>query len=128
MEAWKTAWLGYEAMPPSAFPRALLEPMLTIADAWLLSNRGVRLLVEEWVPRAKAYEVMTGLLTTGFCRRNDQKRRVEPIPVVVQMLYETPPPSSVQDLRRQMRMAFAAAFRQWVLAYRQLGDDLVVAP
>src|SRR4051812_34900854 len=91
-EAWVDAWLNYKPMPPNLFPETLLRPMLDIADRWLSSKNGPRIQLEEFVSREESYNVMDGLLFSGFCRDRLQRQRTRPIPVTVQLLYRSPPP------------------------------------
>jgi hypothetical protein len=128
MEAWETAWLECQPMPPHVLPRELKQRMQTIAEAWLAGNSGPRVHVEEWVSRKQAYDVMDGLLWTGFRLKRQPEKRIRPVPVCIQMLYQKPPPIDARGLRQQMRLVLNSAFREWGVSREQLGDDIERAP
>src|SRR4051794_7277755 len=105
-EGWVDAWLNNKPMPPHAFPPALLQPMLDLAERWLESDRGPRKQLEEFVAREQTYDVMDGLLYSGFCRDRRRPQRTPPIPVIVQLLYRTPPPANRDELEAAMVEVF----------------------
>ena len=127
MEAWENAWLNCRQMPPHAFPRELLMVAQDAAEEWLFDAR-FRCLLEEWVSRPEADEVVGGLLWSGFCVRGQPQKRVSPIPVLVRLLYLSPLPTTDDEVLEQMRTLFANAVREWCRAYQQHGQALQVAP
>ena len=77
MEEWELAWLNCGQMPPQAFPSDLLVAAQDIAERWLFDAR-FRCLIEEWLHRSDAEEVLGGLLWSGFCLRGQPQKRVTP--------------------------------------------------
>jgi hypothetical protein len=112
-EPWVDAWLNNKPMPPHAFPAALLPTLLETAERWLVSDDGPRKQLEEFVGRDDTYDVMDGLLYSGFCRDRARPQRTPPIPVVIQLLYRTPPPADVNALGAAMVEVFARVLSQW---------------
>jgi hypothetical protein len=110
---WVDAWLNNRVMPPHSFPDSLLEPMRSRAEAWMLSDNGPRRQVEEFVSRDQSYDIMDGLLFSGFCRDRSQPDRIPPVPVIVQLLYVFPPQGDQQELENLMASTFARVFRDW---------------
>lgn len=100
-------------MPLHAFPPALLEPLLDMAEQYLQSDHGPRKQLEEFVSRDETYDVMDGLLYSGFCRDRNQPQRVPPVPVVVELLYRTPPPADTVALEAAMVEIFARVLSEW---------------
>lgn len=127
MEEWERAWLNGQPMPPHAFPRDLVVVAQDTAEEWLFDAR-FRCLLEEWVSRQEADGVVGGLLWSGFCLRGQPQKRVKPIPVLVQLLYATPQPTTSEEIRERMRTFFTTAVREWCRAYEQHGPSLQVAP
>jgi hypothetical protein len=127
VEEWELAWLNCGQMPPQAFPSDLLVAAQDIAERWLFDAR-FRCLIEEWLHRSDAEEVLGGLLWSGFCLRGQPQKRVTPIPVLVRLLYSSPRPRTAEELRETMRTFFAAAVREWCRQYQQHPQSLQVAP
>ncbi len=127
MAAWNDAWFGGAPMPENRFPKELIAPAQTVAEEWLFDAR-FRCVVEEWVSRAEADEVLDGLLWSGFCLRGQPQKRVAPKPVLVRLLYTEPYPADAAEVRERMRELFARAVREWIQALQQHGRDLRVAP
>jgi hypothetical protein len=127
MEVWEVAWLNCQPMPAQGFSRELLAAAQDAAEEWLFDAR-FRCILEEWVSRQEADEVMGGLLWSGFCLRGQPQKRVAPIPVLVRLLYVTPPPADATETRQQMRTFFARAVREWCQAFQQHQQSLRVAP
>lgn len=128
MEPWEDAWLNNKPMPPYNFPPALLEPMRRRAEEWLLNDEGPRKQLQEFVSAEKSYEVMDGLLFSGFCLDRRQPRRVRPLPVLVQLLYRVPPPTTPEELESAMIEVFARALSEWCRHYLASGGRLDTAP
>ncbi len=112
---------------PAGFPRALLDGAQALAEEWLFDAR-FRCILEEWVSRQEADEVMGGLLWSGFCLRGQPDKRVNPIPVLVRLLYTEPYPADADETRERMRTLFARAVREWCQAFQQHQQSLRVAP
>ncbi len=112
-EPWADAWLNNRPMPPHTFPPELLQPMLDLAERWLVSDTGPRRQLEEFVAGEASYDVMDGLLYSGFCRDRSRPQRIPPIPVVVQMLYRSPPPGDRAALEQAMVEVFARVLSDW---------------
>jgi hypothetical protein len=127
-EPWVDAWLNNKAMPPHAFPPALLQPLLDTAERWLVSNDGPRKQLEEFVSREETYAVMDGLLYSGFCRDRSRPQRTPPIPVTVQLLYRTPPPADVNALEAALVEVFARVLSEWCRLHLGGPGPLYTAP
>jgi hypothetical protein len=127
MEEWERAWLNCQGMPPHAFPQELLVVAQATAEEWLFEAM-FRCIIEEWVSRQEADEVMGGLLWSGFCLRGQPQKRVPPLPVLVRLMYGTPLPAGVWEIEDRMTNFFHAASREWCRAFRQHQRDLRVAP
>jgi hypothetical protein len=112
-EPWVDAWLNNRPMPPHAFPPDLLPSLLNQAERWLLSDAGPRRQLEEFVAREQTYDVMDGLLYSGFCRDRSRPQRTPPIPVLVQLLYRVPPPPDQAALDAAMVEVFARVLSEW---------------
>lgn len=92
-EPWEDAWLNNKAMPPNGFPQELLDCVLDRAEKWMENEHGRAKQLEEFVPRARIADIMSGLLYAGFCRDRSQPFRIRPVPVITRMLYATPKPT-----------------------------------
>ena len=112
-EPWVDAWLNNKAMPPQAFPPALLQPLLDRAERWLVSNDGPRKQLEEFVSRARAAFIMDGLVYAGFCRDRTQDQRIRPVPVITQLLYTTPMSADETALEEAMIKVLAQVLSEW---------------
>jgi hypothetical protein len=126
-ENWADAWLNNRPMPPHHFPEPLLGPMHDLAERWLLSDHGPRRQVEEFVSGDEAYEVMGGLLYSGFCRDPRLPGRLRPVPVLVELLYALSPGADRPALERLMVETFARALAEWCRLHLS-GQDYAVAP
>ncbi len=127
MARWNDAWFGGAPMPENSFPRELIPIAQMIAEEWLFDAR-FRSILEEWVSRPEADEVMGGLLWSGFCLRGQPQKRIAPKPVLVRLLYTEPYPADSPQVRERMRDHFARAVREWIQALQQHGRDLRIAP
>jgi hypothetical protein len=127
MAAWNDAWYNGQPMPPHKFPRALLAVAEDIAEEWLYDAR-FRCMLEEWISRREAEEVMGGLLWSGFCLRGQPDKRVDPIPVLLRLLYTEPYPADENETRVRMAALRAQALREWRRALQQHQQSLRVAP
>jgi hypothetical protein len=95
------------------FPPALLQTLLDTAEDWLESDAGPRKQLEEFVGREETFEVMDGLIYSGFCRDRSRPQRMPPIPVIVQLLYRTPPVADLDALGAAMIEIFARVLSEW---------------
>ena len=127
MAQWNDAWFSGQPMPPQGFPPALLAVAQAIAEEWLFDAR-FRCILEEWISRQEAEEVMGGLLWSGFCLRGQPQKRVDPEPVLVRLLYTEPYPADAEETRERMRAFFARAVREWCRALQRYQQSLRVAP
>jgi hypothetical protein len=127
MAAWNDAWFGGASMPPNHFPKELIPVAQTVADEWLFDAR-FRCILEEWVSRPQADEVMGGLLWSGFLLRGQPQKRVAPKPVLVRLLFTEPYPVDSPGIRQRMRELFARAVREWIQVFERHGKDLRIAP
>ena len=127
MARWNDAWFGGESMPDNNFPQELLPVAETVAEEWLLESP-YHPIVEEWVSRLDADEVVGGLLWNGFYLRGQPQKRFAPKPVFVRLLFIEPYPTDADEVRERMRGYFTRAAREWVRAYAQHGGDVQVAP
>ena len=127
MASWNDAWFGGRRMPENSFPKELISDAQSIAEEWLFDAR-FRCIVEEWVSRQQADEVMDGLLWSGFCLRGQTEKRIPSKPVLVRLLFTVPYPVDTGEVRIRMREYFARAFREWVQAIEQHGLAVRVAP
>jgi hypothetical protein len=127
MAAWNDAWLNGRPMPPHKFPQALLAGAQGIAEVWLYDAR-FRCMVEEWVSRQEALEVLGGLLWSGFYLRGQPDKRVEPTPVLVRLLYTEPYPADAIETEERMESLCSRAVGEWRRAYQQYQKSLRVAP
>jgi hypothetical protein len=127
-EPWVDAWLNNKAMPAQAFPPNLLQPMLDTAERWLESDDGPRKQLVEFVSQEETYDVMDGLLYSGFCRDRSRPQRSPPIPVIVQLLYRTPPPADVDALGVAMVAVFARVLSEWCRLHVGGQGPLYTAP
>jgi hypothetical protein len=126
-EPWEDAWLNNRPMPAHEFPDALLGPMQTLAERWMLSDTGPRLQLVEFVSRDESYAIMDGLLFSGFCHDRTKPQRIRPIPVLMEMLYHQPHPADVTGLEGQMVERFARALSEWCRLHLS-GQPYEVAP
>jgi hypothetical protein len=127
MAAWNDAWFSGRPMPPHGFPIQMLMAAQAIAEQWLFDAQ-FRCILEEWVPRQQAVEVLGGLLWSGFRVRGQPSLRRNPKPVMVRLLYTEPQPTSATELRSLMRSLFNRAVREWIEAHLEYGHDLQCAP
>jgi hypothetical protein len=127
MEEWELAWMNCQPMPPPVLAPELLVVAQEEAEAWLFDAR-FRCILEEWIPRQAADEVMGGLLWSGFCLRDQLENRVRPVPVLVRLLYTMPLPMDAAQTRERMRAFFTTAVREWCQAFQQHQQSLRVAP
>jgi hypothetical protein len=127
-EHWIDAWLNNKAMPPHALPATLLPPLLDTAERWLESDHGPRKQLEEFVAREESYDVMDGLLYSGFCHDRSRPQRTPPIPVIVQLLYRSPPPADREALEAAMVEVFARVLSEWCRLYLGGQGPLYTAP
>ena len=127
MAAWNDAWFNGKPMPPQGFPGALLAVAQGLAEEWLFDAR-FRCILEEWVSRPDADEVMGGLLWSGFCLRGQPDKRVEPKPALVRLLYTEPYPADATETRERMKALCYRAINEWRRAFLQHQQSLRVAP
>ena len=127
-ESWVDAWLNNKAMPPQPFPAELQQPLLDMAERWLERDDGPRKQLEEFVGRDETYDVMDGLLYSGFCRDRSRPQRTVPIPVIVQLLYRTPAPADVNALEAAMVEVFARVLSEWCRLHLSGQGPLYTAP
>jgi hypothetical protein len=127
MAEWDDAWLNGRSMPAHGFPPRLLSAAQAIAEEWLFDAR-FRCILEEWISRDEADEVMGNLLWSGFRLHGQPQKRVPPIPVLVKLLYSEPYPADSGELEDRMRELFTHAVRDWVAAFVKHGRDLEGAP
>lgn len=126
MDDWLRAWLAGQPMPPNTFPKEWLAVALAIAEHWL-DHGSYRCALEEWVSVGEADVVTGGLLYSGFCL-SGHGDRVLPAPVLVQLLFTEPYPTSTLAVRERMRAFLAQAIRDWIRAHVRCGDSLQVSP
>lgn len=126
-EPWEEAWLNSAPMPPRGFPDALLSPLLDLAEHWLLSGHGPRRQLLEFVSTSTSFEIMNGLLYSGFCHNPSSNRRIPPIPVLIQLLYRTPAPADAEEMERAMIEIFARVLSEWCRLHLS-GKPYQVAP
>ncbi len=127
MARWNDAWFGGESMPPNSFPKDLIPTAQLVAESWLFDAQ-FRCVLEEWVSRPEADEMMGGLLWSGFCLRGPARKRIAPKPVLVRLLYTEPYPITQAEVSRRMHEFYRRAVREWILALQQHGSALIVAP
>ena len=127
METWQEAWLDGDKMPPYSFPRDLLLTALDLAEVWCKDGRS-RCLLEEWLPRQKATVELVHLFYDGFRLRGESKKRVRPIPVLVQLLYTEPFPVNGSELEARISELFGFVVQEWCRARDRYGDDLEHLP
>ena len=127
METWQEAWPEGEKMPPHSFPRDLLLTALDLADAWCQDGR-FRCLLEEWLPRQRAAVELVYLFYDGYRLRGEIKKRMRPIPILVQLLYTEPFPTNEVELEERIDELFALVMREWCRARERHGDDLEHLP
>jgi hypothetical protein len=127
MAQWNDAWYNGQLMPPHKFPRALLAVAEDIAEEWLFDAR-FRCMLEEWISRPEAEEVMSGLLWSGFCLRGQPDKRIDPIPVLLRLLYTEPYPVDESDTKDIIETLCLQAVREWISAVQRYQHSLRVAP
>ena len=127
MAAWNDAWFNGQPMPPHKFHHAFLAVAQGIAEEWLYDAR-FRCMVEEWVSRADALEVLGGLFWSGFYLRGQPDKRVEPKPALLRLLYTEPYPANAYETRETMEALCLRAVREWIRAFQRHQESLRVAP
>ncbi|HBI45998.1 MAG TPA: hypothetical protein DDY78_24550 [Planctomycetales bacterium] len=127
MAAWNDAWYSGQPMPPHKFPRALLAVAEDIAEEWLYDAR-FRCMLEEWISRREAEDVMGGLLWSGFYLRGQPDKRVDPIPVLLRILYTEPYPADENETKEIMEILCLRAVREWGREFQRHQHSLRVAP
>ena len=101
-------------MPPNAFPTELLDPLLNLADALLMHPQGPIMQIQALVPLAQSYDVLSGLLSVGFVPHLGANHRIEPIPVVIEILYTDPPPADEAALTNLFVLRLMQVVPEWI--------------
>jgi hypothetical protein len=109
-------------MPSSNLPWELQEYLLDVAESWLIDPNGPLAQVVDLVPPPRCYDVMNGLLYVGFARSSHEVERIEPIPVVTQILYADPPPADQAALFNLFVHVFAQVFCDWAQLHNSGGQ------
>lgn len=110
----------------------LPEPLVAFAqdtaEAWLF-EQDFRCILEEWVSAEEAGEALSGVLWSGFCLRGQElQSRLQPIPVLVEVMYRHPLPANENEVSQFMRQYFHRAAVVWERAREQYGDDVRSSP
>ena len=126
-DPWVDAWLNNKPMPAYTFPAALMDFMLTQAEAWMTNSDGPRKQLEEFVPRERSPIIMDGLLYSGFCRDRTQAQRIAPVPVMFQLLYTTPMSADQAALEAATIKVFAKVLSEWCQLHLS-GQKYDIAP
>jgi hypothetical protein len=127
MAAWNDAWFNGQPMPPHKFPHALLAGAQGAAEEWLFNAR-FRCILEEWISRQQADEVIGGLLWSGFYLRGQPDKRVDPKPALVRLLYTEPHPADANETEQRLEALCFRAIREWRRGFQQHQQSLRVAP
>ena len=112
-EIWEDAWLNNKPMPPHRFPPQLLGVMLSVMEHWLDDDAGPRKQLEEFVPGERTHEIMAGLLYNGFCIDRTKPYRIRPIPLITQMLFQTPMVGDPSEVEPAMQRLFSRILSDW---------------
>src|SRR5436309_1481991 len=127
MTPWEDAWLNGKLMPPHEFPSHMLMQAEAIAEE-LLFDANFRSILEDWVPRKRADEAMGEVIWSGCRVRRQAKKRVPPVPVIVDLMYVEPYAANIVELEDRMRADLFRAIGEWLESYRKYGSKLEAAP